>query len=305
MGILEQVTGLKERGASEDEIVKTLKNQGVSPNEISEALNQAKIKNAVSSEQSEGGEGKQEEGMTPSMMGTEESTEESGAGSLPTEHISDEDLTPPTPSKSGQKGYQPGKRFKSMTREVSEEPKEGSQEDYVPRPQPQQAPQQYSGYQDQGQYSPEYQDYQGQDYGDSSYYGQDSSDNIIEISEQVFSEKIKDIQKQVNGFNEFKILTEEKIENISDRLKRIESSIDRLQAEILEKVGSYGRGLESVKKEMGMMQDSFGKVVNTLADKAEEKHSHTSRHSTHSGGHTKHASSHSKKKSTSKKKSKK
>jgi len=55
-------------------------------------------------------------------------------------------------------------------------------------------------------------------------------------------------------------------------LKRIETSIDRLQSAILEKVGSYGRGLDSVKKEMGMMQDSFGKMVGVLADKAGEKH---------------------------------
>ena len=69
-----------------------------------------------------------------------------------------------------------------------------------------------------------------------------------------------------------------KIDNISDRLKRIESNIDTLQAEILERVGSYGRGIEGVKKEMSMMQESFGKIVNNLADKAEEKHKHAQHH---------------------------
>jgi len=55
-------------------------------------------------------------------------------------------------------------------------------------------------------------------------------------------------------------------------LKRMEKTIDKLQMAILEKVGSYGRGLESIKKEMIMMQDSFGKMVNPLSELAERKH---------------------------------
>ena len=66
--------------------------------------------------------------------------------------------------------------------------------------------------------------------------------------------------------------TETKIENISLRVKRIESISDKLQTAILEKIGSYGSNLESIKKEMSMMQDSFGKMINPLAERAEEKH---------------------------------
>ena len=80
------------------------------------------------------------------------------------------------------------------------------------------------------------------------------------------------LQRHLEDLNEFKTLTQSKVENISERLKRIETSIDRLQAEILEKVGSYGRGFDSIQKEMSMMQDSFGKVVGNLADRAEHKH---------------------------------
>src|SRR3990170_4270568 len=45
-----------------------------------------------------------------------------------------------------------------------------------------------------------------------------------------------------------------------------------MEHSILEKVGGYGHGLETVKKEMGMMQDSFGKMVNQIAEKSEPKH---------------------------------
>jgi hypothetical protein len=51
------------------------------------------------------------------------------------------------------------------------------------------------------------------------------------------------------------------MENISDRLKKIETIIDKLQIAILEKVGSYGKNLEGIKKEMSMMQDSFSKMI--------------------------------------------
>ena len=112
--------------------------------------------------------------------------------------------------------------------------------------------------------SPQYQE-------DYTYSQGMDTNTIIEISEQVFSDKIQKIRDQVDEFSEFKTLTESKIENISGRIKKIESIIDKLQISILEKVGSYGSNLESVKKEMSMMQDSFSKVINPLTRKAGEK----------------------------------
>ena len=79
------------------------------------------------------------------------------------------------------------------------------------------------------------------------------------------------MQKQVEEFSEFRALAESKIENLSERTKRMETMIDKLQIAILEKIGSYGGKLDSVKKEMSMMQESFSKIINPLAEKAEEK----------------------------------
>ena len=129
-----------------------------------------------------------------------------------------------------------------------------------PAPQKTYTPQQYA----QEEYTP-------QEYAEEDEYTPSNIDSIIEVSEQVFSEKIKTIQKQVDEIREFKTLIQPKIENISERLKKIETTIDALQLEILEKVGSYGTGIDSIKKEMSMMQDSFGKVTNALLDKSEEK----------------------------------
>ena len=98
------------------------------------------------------------------------------------------------------------------------------------------------------------------DYAAGGGYGGDT-DTIIEVSQQVFIEKSKKMNKQISENTEFRALAASKIDNISERLKRIENSIDNLQHAILEKVGEYGGGLESIKKEMDMMQDSFKKVI--------------------------------------------
>ncbi len=108
---------------------------------------------------------------------------------------------------------------------------------------------------------------QGQEGG---YYEGASADTMVEIAQQVFSERIKKIQQQMDGINEFISLYRSKTDSMSERVKRIEGMIDRLQSAILEKVGDYGKGMESIRKELSMMQDSFGKVVNTVIDKKED-----------------------------------
>ncbi len=279
MGILEQVMELKRNGFPEEAIVNRLREQGISPKEITETLSQAKIKNAVSP--GEDLEEKGMEGMEPSIMVSEESE------SLPTEgSISDEDLMPPpTPSRFQHYSKRGGAPLvKEMPEEYSYSNSQAppqypaySEQQYEQYPE-----QQYPAYEEQ-QYSP--QEYPSEEYPGSGEYDYSSQsagdiDTIIEVAERVFFEKIKPLQKQLEGLNELKALTQTKVDSISDRLKKIEYSIDRLQAEILERVGSYGGGLDSIKKEMGMMQDSFGKIVNVLANKAENKHLESSVHRT-------------------------
>jgi hypothetical protein len=152
-------------------------------------------------------------------------------------------------------------------------------EEYIPEPQAQQqapAPDQYYNPQqpvpqDQYGYQQEYyQDYpQDQQY--YAYTGATDTGTLIEIAEQVFSDKIKKIEKQVEALNEFKVLTDTRLATTEERLKRIEAMIDKLQISILEKIGSYGQNLDSIKKEMSMMQDSFAKVVNPVLDKTERR----------------------------------
>lgn len=212
MSVLDQVIQMRNQGIPEEEIINHLKDQGVTPKAISDALSQAEIKSAVSSETNEA--------PYPESFNEYPQTYNANAP------------------------YPNANVYSPQTQEMPK-PYNAPQEEYYPM----------EGYQE---YAPE----QGV-----------SSDTLIEISEQVFAEKIKKIQKQIDILNEFMVLAKTKIENNSERLKRIEETFDRLQSAILEKIGSYGSGLESIKKEMSMMQDSFGKIVTKTLEKTEQKHS--------------------------------
>ena len=226
---------------SDQDLIGKMKEKGVAPKEINDALNRQKIKSAVSADAEDNEE------MEASIMMPERPVP------LPTEgeDLKEEDLAPP--------------QTRSRERDRSPKAIEMGEEEYVPKPQEE-------TYAPSQEYAP--QEYSApQEYAPQEYYeeytpgagGITDADTMIEISEQVFSEKIKQIQKQVEEMTEFRVLAETKIEHISSGLRRIETVIDRLQAAILEKVGAYGRGVEGIRKEMSMMQESFGKMVGSKA----------------------------------------
>jgi len=235
MGILEDINNMKNQGMQDSEISRSLQERGASPKAIEDAFNQMRIKKAVSAEYSG------EEGMEPSIMKN--------------------NSAPPAP--------QSTPLYFPKTQEIEHD----SREFYSPQPAPAQIPQfneeiqapNYGGEYNQEQYIPQ------EGYAEPQMSGAYDTDTIIEIAEQVFSEKIKREQKQIESLNEFATLVETRISNDNERIKRMEGLIDKLQVAILEKIGSYGKNIESIKNEMGMMQESFEKMVPILHEKAEEK----------------------------------
>jgi hypothetical protein len=135
--------------------------------------------------------------------------------------------------------------YRQTYRRVEEQEYVPQQEEY---PQPEE--QQYMA-QEQQEYAP----------AETGYAPAVDTDKIIEIADQIFSDKIKTFQKVLDATSEAAIMLQTKIENVSDRLKKMENIIDKLQIAILEKVGSYGQDLGSIRKEMSMMQDSFSKMI--------------------------------------------
>ena len=218
MGVLDQVMQLKNQGYSEQDIKDNLQQQGISPKQITDAINQAKIKNAVSSQNPEADD-------NPPTPGT-----------------------PPGPPASSAAGTQ------------------GEQGYYTPQTQPMQATETMQ---------PAYQQAPAEYYEETAYAPTAStgidSDTIIEIANQVFSEKIRKTEKRLEELEELKTIAKVKVNNLDERLKRIEKMIDTLQVQILEKVGSYGRELQSTKKEVSMLEDTIGKTIKTKARKKSSK----------------------------------
>ncbi|MBU4308241.1 MAG: hypothetical protein KJ566_00390 [Nanoarchaeota archaeon] len=240
MGALDKITQMKHQGMSDQDIMTALKEQGMSPRNINEGFSQAKVKNAVTNP-----ENNQE--IDPNFM-----------------------ENPPAPVQSN---FNPN-AYSQPAQENSYEPPQNTyeppvqQESYAPQQQNVYAPAPQENYAPAPQTQEEY--YPQENYGSTGYDDYNSgtnTDTTIEISEQVFEEKIKKTNKKITELTEFKNLAETKIENISERLKRIETIIDKLQISILEKIGSYGENLGSIKKEMSMMQDSFGKLVGSSTKK--------------------------------------
>ena len=229
MTTLEKVTNMKSQGISESEIINNLKGEGISPKEISDALTQSQIKQAVSSE-GEGKGGAGGDNMQPSIMGTSLS----------------ESSSPPNPASN------------QIPQEDIYEPQISQQDNYA-NPQGQVENQAYAPQVGGEEYYPQ-ESYQ-------QPYAESGIDNMIEIAEQVFIDKIKKMQNQFNELIGFKTISETKIQNISERLKRMEKMFDQMQISIINKVGNYGKGLETLKKELEMVEDSFSKVVNTTISK--------------------------------------
>lgn len=218
MTTLERVLELKRTGIPDSEITARLKNEGVPPMEISDAMNQSKIKEAVSGEM-----GSSTKGMSPSIMGGQSYEENSKPN---------EDAYVPSPSPEGGEDYQ---NYSS------------------------QEPQNYGNYSDN--YPQEEQYYEGppaEEYSGGGYSM--NSETMIEVAEQVFSEKMKSVEGELRSLKEFKTLADPKLKDFDERLKRMERQFDKMQIAILERVGEFGRNIDSVKKEIEMVEDSFEKM---------------------------------------------
>ncbi|MBT4376071.1 hypothetical protein HOD29_01725 [archaeon] len=239
MGILENINQLKKEGISEREIITKLQNEGNSPKEIMDALSQAQIKSAVSTEEIEPGT---DPNMTPSMMAKE-----------PTEEA-------PTPLQEQSPPAEEQELYSPQKGENSQQP---IQNYYTP----QQREEEYYSYEDAPEgVEEEYYEAETTDY---------SPNTTIEIAEQVFAEKTKKMQKQLRDLTETKTILETKVEDLSERLKRMEKVFDKMQLTIIDKVSHYGENLNVMKKEMHMIEDSFTKLVNPLVDKySQHKTSH-------------------------------
>jgi len=217
MGLSEEIQEMQREGRSENEIRSALVEDGVSPQRVDEIISEMRIKAAV--------------------------MDNTGAPQQPTAQQTSSRLTQEMAG--AQESYSQTDFTPSMFNPQDEQTQQVQQAQ----------PQQYEApvYQDpNAQYGAQYADpYQNQ------YQAGLSSDTITEISEQVFTEKISSLKREVDKISDIKTTMSAKVEYLDERLKRIEKVIDRLQLSVLQKVGEYVTNVEDLKNEVIETQKSF------------------------------------------------
>ncbi|MFH1248870.1 MAG: hypothetical protein V1660_01855 [archaeon] len=244
---LDDFLTLEKQGKTDKEIVASLQENGYSNTEINDAINQTKIKKAVVSQ----------EGMQPSIMQQQQA----------------EEFVPvPTAVKK--------KASKKEEEEQQSVFTHASEDSYSQQPQqaPQQLPSDLYDYSQQPQ--PAYPQY---NYGQPQQYQQTVSsqgidvETIEEISEEIVNEKISDIRNKIENMAEFRHSMETRMEDIDERVKRMEINIDRLQAALIGKVGEYSKNIKDLGSEMRAVEGAFSNILNPLVDNIKELNAITER----------------------------
>ncbi len=230
MATLDKVMEMQQKGLSDSDITTQLRNEGISPSEISDSLNQAKIKNAVS----------------PS------------------------EIMPPQPAESAPtapEGMQASIMSNQKQQPVAQQPV--AQQPEIPTAPEIYPPQeQTNGPQQENYYQPTPQTYSQQDY----YMPQGGMDTetISEIAEQVATEKINDYKKKTGDIITFKNTIQDRVDDIDDRLKRIEKNIDKLQQAVIGKVGELGESNAMIHKDLDNLHGTVSKLMGPLIDNYNE-----------------------------------
>ncbi|MFH0808430.1 MAG: hypothetical protein V1888_02335 [archaeon] len=240
MTTLDRIIEMQRQNISDSEISIQLQNEGISPTEINDSFNQAKIKNAVSPTSIIS----TPEGMQPSMM---------SMGSM------QKQIQTPTTAPRAQEAYQP-QQFPQQQDEYYQQTRAPVT---TPRIQETYQPQQQDEY-----YQQTPQAYQGQDYYEQQ--GSLGPETISEIAEQVVTEKLENYKANVGDIVSFKNQIQNKVEDIDDRLKRIESSIDKLQQAIIGKIGEFGESSAMIHKDLDNLHGTVAKLMNPLIDNINE-----------------------------------
>lgn len=135
----------------------------------------------------------------------------------------------------------------------------------------QQYPQEYQNNQNQvpqNYYQETPQAYSNQDY----YYpsGIQDTQTISEIAEQIVIEKTEKINKKINEITSFNNFAQSKMEDIDNRLKRIENSIDKLQQAIIGKIGEFANTSEMIHQDLDNLHGTVSNLMNPLIDNINE-----------------------------------
>jgi hypothetical protein len=96
------------------------------------------------------------------------------------------------------------------------------------------------------------------------------TETIEEITEEIVSEKWQEFKSKIGDISEWKLYMENRTKGIDDRLKRLELSMDKLQAALLGKVQEYGQNIKDLGAEVQSLETAFSKVLDPLLTNIKE-----------------------------------
>lgn len=230
MTTLDRVIEMQKQGIPDREIFAQLQNERISPSEINDSINQARIKNAISPPEQTTPQ-EMRESIMPNPTGQNTLAEQQA----PMQQMTQE-LQQPNYQQPAQEIYQPQTQFQQQPQDnyYQETPQAYSQQDYY-------APQQSL-----------------------------DTETISEIAEQVITEKLNEFKKKIGDIASFKTIIQDKVDDIDERLKRIENSIDNLQQSIIGKISEFGESNAMIHKDLDNLHGTVSKLMNPLIDNYNE-----------------------------------
>ncbi len=236
MALLEKIESMAQSGMTDVEIVRALKEEGISPRQINEALSQSKIKAAVAPETGEFA------GMQPSIMAAQQ-----------------EDQAQAMQVPGSQAAAAPAAAYQASQAYQAPAPAYYPPEAYA-------APAPEAGYaypQDQAAYPAE--EYAAPE---AAYYSQVLDvETVRDIAKQEIEEALKKIREQLTISEKTKTDLKFELQNMENRLMKIESIIQEVQSSIIKKMGQYGEAISGISGEVKATQQSFSKMLGPLMDK--------------------------------------
>jgi len=218
-----EVLKMMQQSMSDVDIIRKLTDEGFSPVQISDALNQAKIKQEISPE-----------GLTPSIMVQQPQLQPL----KPLPPVPKPSVPVPRPTAVPPQAQPPAQP--QMQKQTVEEQAYPYPYTYPSYPTYQEAPQKVD------------------------------TEAIEEIAEEIVNEKWLEVKNKISDVIEWKVYAEKRLDTLDERLKRMELSMDRLQAALLSKVQEYGRDVKNLGAEMGSLENAFGKILNPLVENVKE-----------------------------------
>jgi len=259
MALLDRIEKMKQTGLSDSQVSDTLMQEGISPREINDALGQAKIKSAIYPKD------EQAQDMQPSIMDQELNSAQ-GNNAQQNQYNGQQPYYTDIPQNQ-QTAYPP-----QQSPYGAQQNQYANQQSYYADPNQQPYPNQaYAEGYDPQVYAqdPNYDPNQQYAQGDSQVYYQQAIDmeTVRDVARQEIEDNLKKVKQDIDSLSKIKTELKFEIQNMDNRLARIESVIQELQSAIIRKMGEYGEAISGISEEVKATQNSFSKMINPIMDK--------------------------------------